>query len=166
MAVPALPLALLALIIPFAIYRRVRRNIGRQPLSALRLKIRTGILLTVLVLLAAPPLAHGSLAALTALAAGTFVGTGIGILALRHTRFETVDGAEYYVPHLYLGLALSSLLLGRMGYRLYELYPLMQQPGGMPLSLAPLTPLILALIALLVAYNVAFSIGLLRHVRG
>ena len=164
MAAPAaLPLAIIAILVPWAIYRRVRMNIGRQKLSARRLKVRITAMTTVLAVLAWPAVEQAPLDAGLALAAALAAGIAIAVLALRRTRFEQADGVEYYVPHLHIGLALTSLLLARMGWRLWEVYPALAAGAAMP-AFGGLSPLTLGVIALIIAYNATFCLGLLRHI--
>src|SRR5207302_4771083 len=94
MAAQVLPLAMFAVLMPWAIYRRVRMNIGRQRLSARRLTIRASILATLLAVIAWPAFSQLQADTLAAFAAGAAIGVGVGFLALRHTRFETGDGIE------------------------------------------------------------------------
>jgi len=128
MAAPALPLALLAILLPWSLYRRVRRNIGPQLLEPRRLKARIGVIAAVVVLIAFPILQRGDFAGLGALLAGVLAGAGVAWYSLRHTRFEQKDGKDYYVPNAKIGLALSTLLLARIAYRLWQVYPLLQAP--------------------------------------
>jgi hypothetical protein len=117
------------------------------------------------VLLALPAMTHGDVDALLSLLAGTAIGAGVGLLALRHTRFEQADGAEYYVPHPWIGLALISLLLGRMGYRLWQLWPALQQDAALPaFGAGPISPLTLGIVGLFLAYAGTLSLGLLLHI--
>lgn len=164
MAVPLLPAAF-AVLMPWAIYRRVRMNIGRQALSPRRLKLRSTVMVILFVLFGVPGLLAGRLDVALALAAGVTLGLLVALLALRHTTFLQENGQEYYVPHPWLGLALVTLLLGRMGYRFWQMYPVMMQGGAMPATpLSTLSPLTLGLLSLILAYNMVFSIGLLRHI--
>ncbi|MDA8132815.1 MAG: hypothetical protein M0011_15030 [Elusimicrobia bacterium] len=100
----------------FFIYRRFRRNFGRQRLKRGTLKLRVAIFCSAGLLILASTL-HSIAAALAALA-GLGAGLGIAFAAARHTRFEERDGELYYVPHTYAGLAVSALFLGRLLYRL------------------------------------------------
>lgn len=164
MAVHILPAAF-AVLMPWAIYRRVRMHIGRQPLNPRRLKLRSAVMICLLALFAGPAVVAGRLEAVAALAAGGTVGLAIAWFALRHTTFLEENGQEFYVPHPWLGLALSLLLVGRMGYRYYQMYPVLEQTGAMPpMALAALSPLTLGLLTLILLYNTAFSVGLLRHI--
>jgi hypothetical protein len=105
----------------FFIYRRFRRNFGRQLLGRKRLKFRIWLLGIVGGLLFIPAL----FSPLRALA--TVVGLGIGIAlalwAAKHTRFERQDDKLYYIPHTYTGMVVSALFLGRIIYRFVVLSP-------------------------------------------
>jgi len=165
MAANVLPIAVLAILLPWSIYRRVRRNVGPQLLSPQRLKLRCLALAAVLGLVAWPFLQHGRLDLLGALLAGGVPGVGVAWYAVRHTRFEQKDGKDYYVPNAKIGLTLSALLLARVAYRLFQVYPLLTQPGGPPLGAlqAMNTPLTTALIGLVIGYYLAYCIGVLNH---
>ncbi|HEV2111028.1 MAG TPA: hypothetical protein VGT99_06725 [Gammaproteobacteria bacterium] len=108
-------------IVLFFIYRRFRRNFGRQKLRPGRLKFRMGLLGVVGFLLLLPAL----FSPLRALA--TVVGLGAGIAlaiwAAKHTRFEKQDDTLYYIPHTYAGMVVSALFLGRIIYRFLVLSP-------------------------------------------
>lgn len=98
------------------IYRRFRRLFGRQELKRGRMQFRMVLLAVLGVLLVIPTLFSQELA--LALIAGLAVGVGLGVWGARHTRFETVDGTLYYIPHTYAGMVVSALFLGRIIYRI------------------------------------------------
>jgi len=100
----------------FFIYRRLRRNFGRQKLGRKRLKFRLWVL-AILGLLLLIPAFFSPLRAL-ATAAGLGIGVGLALWAAKHTRFEKQDGALYYIPHTYTGMVVTALFLGRLLYRL------------------------------------------------
>ncbi len=81
-----------------SLYRRVRRNIGRQPLSPRRLTLRIAIVVVicvlVTVLLPLPP------RALAAMVGGALAGVALGLFGLRHTEFSSTPEGEFYTPHL------------------------------------------------------------------
>lgn len=98
------------------IYRRFRRLFGRQELRPKRMKFRI-VLLTVLgIFLALPILISQQLA--WAMVVGLAMGVSLGVWGAKHTRFESVDGMLYYIPHTYAGMMVSALFLGRLIYRL------------------------------------------------
>jgi hypothetical protein len=164
-AAQALPLAALAIVLPWSIYRRIRRSIGPQLLAPRRLKARVAFLLLVLALLGGSWLRAGQDFLLAALAAGAIGGIAVAAYAVRRTRFERKDGLDYYVPNARIGLTLSALLIARIVYRMVQLYPLLLQPGGPPPEAlqSMSTPLTGALIGLVLGYYLAYCIGVLRH---
>ncbi len=103
-------------IIAWGIYRRVRRNIGRQPLRTARIIISLVVLSLVTILVLAGALAFPKL--LLGVACGILAGGVLGFVGLRLTKFETTDQGHFFVPNMYIGLALSLLLAGRLLYRL------------------------------------------------
>ena len=102
-------------IVLFIIYRRFRRNFGRQKLGRKRLKFRM-YLLAVIGFLLLPGALFSSLSAL-ATVAGLGIGVALALWAAKHTRFEKQDDTLYYIPHTYTGMVVSALFLGRIIYR-------------------------------------------------
>lgn len=100
----------------FFLYRRFRRNFGRQKLRPGRLKFRISLLGMVGFLLLIPAL-FSPLRAL-ATAAGLIAGIALAVWAAKHTRFEREDDTLYYIPHTYTGMVVSALFLGRIIYRI------------------------------------------------
>ncbi|HEU5398004.1 MAG TPA: hypothetical protein VFV77_01885 [Gammaproteobacteria bacterium] len=100
----------------FFIYRRLRRNFGRQKLGRSRLKFRLWVL-GILGLLLVVPAFFSPLRALATLVGGG-IGVGLAIWAAKHTRFEKQDDTLYYIPHTYTGMVVTALFLGRLLYRL------------------------------------------------
>src|SRR5271166_995189 len=151
-------LALGALVL-LGIYRRFRRNFGRQPLRPVRLGLRIGLLAVIGVALL--PLAQRSLEFMGVIAVGIAMGLGLGIFAASRTRFETHANEVYYIPHTYTGIAVFTLFLGRTIYRLAQLSLGGSNPGGAgadqsaagfaPQSIAT-NPLTLGLLFVLISY--------------
>jgi hypothetical protein len=111
---------LVAALVVFAIYRRFRRNFGRQPLRPARMTVRI-VLLTLLIGLLLPE-ALRSAQFLAAELAGAALGIGLGVWGARRTRFLMRGGQLHYVPHTYTGIAVSLLFLGRLAFRLVQAY--------------------------------------------
>jgi len=111
---------LLAALVIFAIYRRFRRNFGQQPLRPARMKIRIVLLAFVGASLA--PTALRSDAFSSAMAIGAACGAALGVWGAQRTRFVAVAQRLHYVPHTYTGLAVSLLFVGRLVYRLVQVY--------------------------------------------
>ena len=111
---------LIAALVVFGIYRRFRRSFGRQPLSRGRMTLR--IVLLAVVACALLPLALRSVQFLTAELVGAVLGVGLGLWGAERTRFVMFRDKLHYVPHTYTGIAVSLLFLGRVVYRLVQVY--------------------------------------------
>jgi hypothetical protein len=139
-------------LVGWRLYARARRSFGRQALAPTRLRVSLGLLPLVLVALGYGALAQG--ASLDGMVPGVLAGLGLGWCGLRSTRFEQADGAHYYYPNPWLGLALVLLVAGRMGYRLL----FADMTAGPP----PLTFWTLVSISMLLTYYWTMAFGLLR----
>src|SRR5690242_7334804 len=93
-------------------YRRVRRNFGRQKLNRGYIIFRMVLLCVVGALLLVPTFFSQQLAVLTLI--GTAVGVGLALWAAKHTRFLNQDGVLYYLPHSYTGIIVTALFEGRL----------------------------------------------------
>jgi hypothetical protein len=111
---------LFAALLVFAIYRRFRRSFGRQPLRPARMTLR--IVLLAAVSCALLPLAWRSAQFLTAELAGAALGIGLGLWGAQRTRFLMHGGRLHYLPHTYAGIAVSLLFLGRLAFRVVQVY--------------------------------------------
>ncbi|MES1180535.1 MAG: hypothetical protein ABUL66_01590, partial [Verrucomicrobiota bacterium] len=93
----------------WGIYRRIRRNIGRQPLRPRRIIVSIAILSLVSILffslsLHLPKLMFG-------LGGGLLLGALLGFTGLRLTKFETTEAGHFYTPNTHIGIALSMLFV-------------------------------------------------------
>jgi hypothetical protein len=111
---------LLAALLIFVVYRRLRRSFGQQPLVPIRMQLRILLLLIVGCLLL--PSAMRSTSFLLAILAGVLVGVALAVWGAAHTRFLRNADRLYYVPHTYTGMAVALLFVGRLGYRLVQVY--------------------------------------------
>lgn len=111
---------LAAILVLFVIYRRFRRSFGQQPLRPVRMQVRIVLLLLVGCLLL--PATLRSFAFTSAVLAGVVAGVTLAMWGAARTRFLRVSGQLYYVPHTYTGIAVSFLFLGRLVYRLIQVY--------------------------------------------
>lgn len=149
-----MPLLITALVI-FALYRRVRRSFGPQPVRRGLLMFRAGLLLVIGVALTvvAPSAVAG------ALGVGVLLGLVLGYFGLRHTRFETTDKGPVYIPHTYIGLFVTSLLLVRLVMRYFTL----SAQRGFDAAAYQRSPLTIAILGLVIGYYVFYNIGVLRR---
>jgi len=150
---------LVVALVAWRVYARIRRVIGRQRLSTVRPWITVVVFPLVIALILATSLLHPKTAA--AIAAGGAVGIALGLLGTRLTRFEATPAGLFYTPNAHLGIALSLLLVVRIGYRVVTLAMNGQNfdPQSMQLGTSPLT---MAIFGTLAGYYVTYAIGLLR----
>jgi hypothetical protein len=102
------------------LYRRFRRLFGRQALAPKRMTLRIVVLLVLAATLV--PFALRSIQILSADAAGLAVGVALALWGASRTRFLTDNGRLYYIPHTYTGIAVSALFIGRLAYRIVQMY--------------------------------------------
>lgn len=160
---------LIGALVLFALYRRFRRNFGRQPLRTTRMWIRIVILALVCVLLLASPFNTGM--SFLAAAIGAVIGIGLAFYAAMHTRFEVTSNVRYYTPNPYIGMGVTALLIGRLIYRFTVIYPAMhsamQQAAQNPQLQNPAfasfqrSPLTLGIYFLLAGYYIAYYASVL-----
>ena len=150
---------LVVALVAWRVYSRIRRVIGRQRLSAVRPWITVVVFPLVAVLVLLTSIVHPLTG--VALMAGAAVGICLGLLGTRLTRFEVTPAGLFYTPNAHLGIALSLLLVLRLGYRFVMLQLGGQgiDPQSMQLGSSPLT---MAIFGTLVGYYVTYAIGLLR----
>jgi len=126
-------LALAALLL-YRMYRRYRSHIGPQRVQPRRMSLRVALMVAgavALFTLSMVPYAQ------LGLAAGLAAGAGLAALSLRHTRFEVREAQRYYIPNLYIGMAVSALFILRIVYRIVTVYPQLSHlgPGQDPRAL-------------------------------
>lgn len=157
---------LVAALLIFAVYRRLRRSFGRQRLRPVSMQVRMGLMLVIGGLLAST--ARLGAPFVEAIAAGLLAGIALAIWGASQTRFER-EGAEiYYVPHTYTGIVVSLLFVGRLAYRLVLGYGQTpgQTPGQTTLAGTLNSPLTVGLFFVLVGYYVCYYSLVLWNSRG
>ncbi len=159
------PLVLTAAVMVFAVYRRARAHIGRQRLRPTRLKVRIGLLcLVALAVMGSAPVSVLVYAGL-----GAAVGIGLALCALHLTRIERTPEGVCYQGNVYIGLAVISLLILRVGYRLVTAADAMQTATAPIAPARPLSafaanvsnPLTVGIFLTMVGYYVVYYVGLL-----
>lgn len=125
--------------------------------------VRIGIFGLISVLLVGLSLEHARL--LLGFAAGLLPGMGLAWVGLRLTRFETTAEGRFYTPNMYLGIALSLLMVGRLVYRLTLLYGTSPSPNQPPPAQLMQSPLTFFVVGLLVGYYIVYFIGVLARCR-
>lgn len=114
---------IIVLLVLFAIYRRIRRNIGFQRLVPNRLRVRMIIFLIIgLILLvssAAQPILYVSDAI------GIILGLILAYFATSTTKFEVRKERWFYRPNAWVGGIVLALFLGRLLYAFILVYSTM-----------------------------------------
>ena len=147
-------------LVVWRVYSRFRRMVGRQRLSKYRAPITLAIFPALVVLVALPSLAHPDrLLWLAVAVAGGFV---LGLFGLHRTRFEAIAGhGLFYTPNAHLGIALSTLFIARIAYRVYEVYIAAPTVPRSPTEFTQ-SPLTMLAFGLLAGYYISYAIGLAR----
>jgi hypothetical protein len=158
MSSPHFATILIVGIFAWGIYRRVRRNIGRQPLRPGRAKRSIVILSLISAVIVYASLQNINL--LLGFGGGILLGVLLGFAGLKLTRFETTDAGHFYTPNTHIGVALSILFLGRMIYRMPVL---LGAPAAPEHPQAFQSPLTLFILGLTVGYYLVYQTGILIH---
>lgn len=111
---------IIILLIAFGIYRRVRRNIGWQPLKERRLQVRIIIFLIIGLIFLALGATHPF--SLISDLVGIAIGAALGYYGIGLTRYEHRGNIWYYMPNTWIGSIVIVLFMGRLAYRLYGAY--------------------------------------------
>jgi hypothetical protein len=149
----------IAAFVAWRLYSRFRRSVGRQKLSSARPWITVTLFPALIALLLLRSIAHPG--STLAIVAGSVLGAILGIYGLRLTKFEQTGSGWFYTPNLHLGIALSLLLLGRIAYRVVQVYLSTLPAAATPMDFVQ-SPLTLLIFGTLAGYYVTYAVGLLR----
>lgn len=144
---------LLAALIVWSVYRRLRRSFGKQRLYPVLLGMRIGLLLLiggVLLLSVARSTTYWG-----GLVVGLCAGIALALWGASRTRYLREDGQLFFVPHTYTGLAVSLLFLGRLVYRAFQFSSAGPQPASFASSMVS-SPSTFGLFYVLVGYYVCY----------
>jgi hypothetical protein len=159
--------ALVSPLMAFLVWRRARRQFGRQPVRRGAMIARVAILVMVAGLVSLAGLRDQRL--FEGLAGGLLGGIALGLLGLRLTRFErSADGRDVYLPNPWIGATITAVLVGRLAWRFLVLVPHAGATGPLAAATAPQwgnSPLTLLVVGLMIGYYVSYYAGLLVHHR-
>jgi hypothetical protein len=170
MLIQSIVTIILSIFILYRIFLRVRRNIGWQQLNPGKMQVLIAIFFIIglifLILGAFHPIS------LVSDAAGILIGAIIAYYGADMTRFDKRDGHYYYRPNAWIGSLVTAIFLGRLIYRMYEMFTLGNlggPQGGLSLTdkLATMgynadAPWTSGLLLIMFAYYVMYYIILLR----
>jgi hypothetical protein len=145
-------------VMAWSIYRRLRKNIGKQKLRPGRAIARLILfcIASFFIVIAGLQAPH----VLLGFGAGILAGAALGFLGLRLTQFETTQEGHFYTPDTRIGVGLSLLLAGRLIYRMFIFKDAALAAAHPPPMQSPLTFLI---IGLTFGYYLVYYIGLFVH---
>jgi MFS family permease len=145
-------------LLAWRIYRRIRRNIGRQKLRPRRIITSLVLFGVISFFIIFAGLQYPLV--LAGYAGGILGGAALGFVGLKLTQFETTEEGHFYTPDTRIGVAISLLLTGRIIYRFAVLSTASIAPNHPPPMQSPLTFLIIGLTA---GYYIVYYIGLFVH---
>ena len=153
----------LLIAVPLIVWRmasRIRRMIGRQQSKVWRHWAAAIFfpLLIVLLTLSALMVPWG----LTAIGAGVAVGIALALWGLRLTKFEKTEQGYFYTPNAHIGIALSLLLVARLGYRMFQLMTIAGADSPASMQEFSRSPMTLMIIGMLAGYYAAYAIGIIQ----
>jgi hypothetical protein len=152
------PAILFGGLIVWGIIRRVRRNIGRQPLHPRRAIKSIVVLSLVSAVIVYTSLQNANL--LLGFGGGLLLGALLGFVGLRLTKFETTEEGHFYTPNTHIGVALSVLFVGRIAYKFIVAgNAATTQNPAQPFQ----SPLTLFILGLTVGYYLVYQTGILIH---
>jgi hypothetical protein len=108
-------IVVIAALILFGLYRRVRRTIGFQPLNRRRLTMRSIIFIVIGLLILAAASVDPTIYIFDA--AGTVIGLILAYFAISNTQYEQRADGWYYRPNGWISAIVLLLFFGRLVYR-------------------------------------------------
>ena len=100
---------------------------------------------------------------LMGLGGGLLAGCLLGLVGVHLTRFESTERGHFFVPNIYIGVAISVVFLARMAWQLNRIEAFTQQAWDPHATRSPLTYFLFGMVA---GYYVTFYSGVLirgRH---
>jgi len=157
-------IVLVACLIAFGVYRRVRRSVGWQKLRPQRMVTRSFLLGAIGVVF----LVLGGLNPVSIVSdvVGILLGILLGYVGASLTRFEHRGGQWQYLPNPWLGSLVIVLFICRLAYRLYEMFTAgqngLQTYGANPWAGAGSSSWASGFTMIMFAYYIAYAVLLLR----
>jgi len=147
-------------LIALRLYFRIKRLVGRQRSRLWRHWLAAILFPLLLGLIGLSALAVPT--ALGGLGLGIAVGIALAIWGLRLTVFEKTEDGYFYTPNAHIGIALTLLLICRIGYRFYLLSTLGATDPQMGMQYIGHSPTTTVIFGMLAGYYTWYAIGILR----
>jgi hypothetical protein len=157
MSLTTLALIILAPVLVWRIYARIKGQMARQ--RSILSRHYTGILVFAAMILVPVSEAMTRPLSLGALAAGAALGIALGFYGLRHTRFEQTEEGYYFTPNERLGIAAGMVLVARVLYIGLDIY--INQGSGVPAPGFTDSPVSMWCVGLTGGYFCTYSAGLM-----
>lgn len=161
---------ILTAILGFVLYRRVRRSFFRQQVRPRSLGVRIVLLAVFGILMLLPPFL--TVINVAWAAGGAVVGVGLAMYAFARTEFVVTRDGTFYKQHLYIGLGLTALFLGRVVYRLAMTWPTVRHaagagPRGHAIAVlgSQHSPMTVGLFFLLAGFYICYYVNVIRKSR-
>ncbi|MCO7125511.1 hypothetical protein NIE88_06970 [Sporolactobacillus shoreicorticis] len=117
--------SIVIIFILFALYRRIRRNIGWQLFKVKRMLIRITLFTIIGLFFLSGSLTHPI--SIVSDLLGLLAGAALAYYSSKMTELEHRDNRWHYRTNIWIGGVVSALFIGRLLYRFYEVYS-----SGMP----------------------------------
>jgi hypothetical protein len=158
MSLTTLALIILAPVLVWRIYTRIKGQMARQ--RSILSRHYTGILVFIAMIVVPASEVMTKPLELGALAAGTGLGIALGVYGLRITRFEETPEGYFFKPNERLGIAAAMVLVARVLYVGVDLY--LNQGSVRPTAGFTESLVGMWCVGLTGGYFATYSIGLLK----
>lgn len=156
MDLTTLALIILAPVLVWRVYSRIKSRMGRQ--RSIVSRHYTGLL--AFFAMVAVPASEADPLTLAALAAGLAAGLALGVYGLRVTRFEDTSEGYFFTPNARLGILIAMALVARVLYLGVLIYA--NKGSNAPTPRFTDSPLTMVTVGLTAGYFWMYSAGLLR----
>lgn len=153
-------LIILLPLIAWRLHSRMRKLIGVQQVHETRLWVTVILFALIFVLMFSLFLHQAS--ALVGLVSGALLGLMVALLALRLTEFNHSGTDLTYKPNAIIGIAVMSLIIGRLAYRFIQVANAGADPSKMDANTIN-SPFTLLLGGLVFIYYSIYALGVLRR---
>lgn len=154
---------LISIFIIYRVYLRVRRTIGWQQMNPRKMRIWLVVFSIIGLLFLVQGVFHVD--TLISDLAGILIGVIVAYYGTILTHIEQRDGHWYYRPNNWVGSLVTFLFIGRIIYRLYDMYMQSSQGGLANMGFNANSSWTSGLLLIMFAYYFVYYLNLLRKQR-